>query len=294
MIVLLNGQRTGSKEAVISVFDHGFLYGMGLFETFRTYGGKAWLLDRHARRLAESCEAIGITYRPDVAAMEKQISALLEANELADGYIRWSVSAGEGIIGLPTDPYDAPAEIVYAKPLAADRPDTRAGKPLRLLRTPRSTPENGALRLKSFHYMNNMVAKRELSASDAPPGAEGLFLDYRGYLCEGLVSNIFWVSGGTLHTPSLETGPLPGITRKFVIELAGRLGMDVLEGLYRWDELYRADEAFLTNSIQEIVPVTALDGGGSGNEQPIRSLAVGRATARLMREYRMAAEEGRK
>jgi len=285
MNVLFNGQSISRNEAVISPFDHGFLYGMGLFETFRTYGGRPWLLEEHAARLAKGCELLGIRYSPDAADMARKIAALLEANGLADGYVRWSVSAGEGEIGLPAEDYGRPNEIVYVKPLAADEPSTRPGKTLRLLRQRRSTPE-GAFRLKSFHYMNNIVAKRELAANGAPAGAEGIFLDGNGFVAEGMVSNVFWAAQGKLYTPSAETGLLEGITRAYVLGMAEREGGEVRTGLFGWDELLKADEVFVTNSIQEIVPVTRLQDADGRETRPGGRDAAGELTLRLMKRYR--------
>jgi 4-amino-4-deoxychorismate lyase len=289
MIVLLDGQLCSSEQAVISVFDHGFLYGMGLFETFRTYGGKPWLLERHARRLAEGCRLLGLRYEPDPARMTADAARLLDANGLADAYVRWSVSAGDGALGLPAGEYDAPREIVYAKPLAPDDPGTRPAKTLRLLRLRRSGPE-GEIRLKSFHYMNNILGKRELAASGAGPSVEGLFLDASGYVSEGLVSNVFWIADGTLHTPSAEAGPLAGVTASFVRELAAAHGLRTQAGLYAENVLPAADEIFVTNSIQEIVPVTALENaeGERLNTWP----HAGKWTTLLMEDYRGLAQRG--
>lgn len=292
--VLLNGQVIDSHEAVISVFDHGFLYGMGVFETFRTYGGgRPWLLERHAARLAAGCRALGIDYVPDAGRMREGVAALLAANHLADGYIRWSVSAGgAGAVGLPQAAYAAPQEIVYAKALAPDDPAGRPGKLLRRLQLRRSSAEGGPNepRLKSFHYMNNILAKRELQAAGAGPGVEGLFLDHRSHVCEGTVSNVFWLSNGVLYTPSVETGALPGITRAYVMEMAEEAGIAVREGGYDFDELARADEAFLTNSVQEIVPIHALEDerGAVLREFP----GAGATTRAWMRQYRSRAERG--
>lgn len=286
MKLLLNGQLIDSKEAVISAFDHGFLYGMGLFETFRTYRGGAFLLERHAARLQAGCRMLGIAYMPDPMRIQREIDRLLAANELTDGYIRWSLSAGEGAIGLPAELYHEPTEIVYIKPLPADDPKTRSAKSLVLLDTLRSTPET-PVRLKSFHYMNNIVAKRELTASGAPTGAEGLFLNARGEVVEGMVSNVFWIRGGELYTPAIETGLLPGITREFVIELAVESGLQVHEGLYAPEALWQADEVFLTNSVQEIVPVAQLI-DRQGRVHALAGEAV--LTRRLMAQYRMHAE----
>jgi len=290
MKILFNGQLTNQDEAVISAFDHGFLYGMGLFETFRTYGGRPWLLEKHAERLAKGCGMLGIGYKPDVGRMQQGVAELLAANGLEDGYIRWSVSAGEGEIGLPAGDYARPNEIVYVKTLAPDEPATRPGKTLRLLNLRRSTPE-GAFRLKSFHYMNNIVAKRELQAAGAVHGTEGLFLDGAGHVAEGMVSNVFWLTAGKLYTPSADTGLLEGVTREYVIRLAQAEGIPVEEGLFGWDSLLAADEIFVTNSVQEIVPVVKLeDDQGQGRWMGLRDGGAGTITIRLMQGYRKAAE----
>lgn len=291
MKLLFNGQLTDSKEAAISVFDHGFLYGMGLFETFRTYNGLPWLLDKHAARLTKGCEMLGITYAPDLQGMEQSVVSLLKSNNLADGYIRWSVSAGEAAIGLPNVAYDKPNEIVYSKELAVDHPASRKGKKLRLLKLPRSTPE-GSFRLKSFHYMNNIVAKRELTDAGAGLGTEGLFLDGTGHVVEGMVSNVFWVTNGELYTPSAQTGLLEGITREYMLEMAAGRGITVKEGLYSWKDLLKADEVFLTNSIQEVVPVTTLENERGEGRHPGGKNIAGPLTRELMTDYRNAAERG--
>jgi 4-amino-4-deoxychorismate lyase len=289
MKLLFNSQLIDSKEAVISAFDHGFLYGMGLFETFRTYNGLPWLLERHVARLTRGCEMLGIIYEPDLMRLKKAVSDVLRANGLSDGYIRWSVSAGEDAIGLPAHLYDKPNEIVYAKELAADEPSSRRGKTLRLLKLPRSSPE-GSIRLKSFHYMNNIVAKRELIGAGAGPGTEGLFLDNNGNVAEGMVSNVFWVKSGVLHTPSAQTGLLEGITREYVLEMAVNMGITVKEGLYTWQDLLNADEVFVTNSIQEIVPVVRLENVQGQGHPPGGKDAAGTMTYQLMTKYRDAAE----
>ncbi|RUS48298.1 aminodeoxychorismate lyase [Cohnella sp. AR92] len=293
MKLLLDGQLMNSEEAVISVYDHGFLYGMGLFETFRTYGGKPWLLEWHAERLAEGCASLGIEYRPDLSHMKRSVERLIEANGLQeqDAYIRWSVSAGNGAVGLPTEPYSKPREIVYAKPQAADEPEARRGKALRLLTLRRSEPEADA-RLKSFHYMNNILAKRELSAGGAEPGTEGLFLNTAGYIVEGMVSNVFWIRNDTLYTPSLACGPLAGITRRYVMGLAAEYGLSVEEGAYAWDELLLAEEVFVTSSIQEIVPVSRLEAADGGRLSGGTEEKPGKWTSKLMMEYRLAARKG--
>lgn len=289
MKIGLNGRVMESGEAVISVYDHGFLYGMGLFETFRTYGGRPYLLERHMQRLADGCEAIGIRYTPDGDALRKMIAALLAENGLTEGYIRLTVTAGIGELGLPSGDYEQPTEFMLVKPLPPHNERLYSeGKELRLLKTARNTPE-GAVRLKSLHYMNNIIAKRELLASGASASAEGLMLSHEGLLAEGIVSNLFFVQEGTIFTPSTDIGILPGITRQRVIELARGLGYTVREGHYLYDELLAAEEVWLTTSIQELVPVTRLtDENGS---TAVGSGSAGPVLRELLLAYRKDTEE---
>ncbi|MGG1550397.1 aminodeoxychorismate lyase [Paenibacillus ferrarius] len=255
MMISINGALLDEQQAVVSVYDHGFLYGIGLFETFRTYQGEPFLLTEHLQRLADGCRELGIAYEASETAVRASIAQLLQANSLTDAYIRFSVSAGVEALGLPGGDYTKPTEIIYIKPLPPrDEQVYSDGKALQLLKLPRNTPE-GLYRFKSFHYMNNILAKRELSLYPWAAGAEGLMLSEDGYVAEGIVSNLFFVKDGTLHTPSLETGILPGITRGHVLKLAAARGIPLQDGLYRWEDLVEADEVFLVNSVQEIVPV---------------------------------------
>lgn len=286
MKIALNGTVMESGEAVISIYDHGFLYGMGLFETFRTYGGRPYLLKQHMERLTAGCEAIGIRYNPDLNALQAMITTLLEANGLNEGYIRLTVTAGIGELGLPSSDYDQPTELMLVKALPPHNERLyEEGKELRLLRTVRNTPE-GAIRLKSLHYMNNIIAKRELLESGASASAEGLMVSHEGLLAEGIVSNLFFVQEDIIYTPSTDIGILPGITRQRVIELARERGYTVREGHYMYDELLAAEEVWLTTSIQELVPVTRLtDEAGS-------SVTVGNGSAGpVLRELLLAYRE---
>jgi Branched-chain amino acid aminotransferase/4-amino-4-deoxychorismate lyase len=290
MKIGLNGKIMESGEAVISVYDHGFLYGMGLFETFRTYGGRPYLLERHMQRLMEGCEAIGIRYKPDMDALQKMIRTLLDENGLEEGYIRLTVTAGAGELGLPSSDYEQPTEFILVKALPPHSEQLyREGKELRLLRTVRNTPE-GAVRLKSLHYMNNIMAKRELLASDASASAEGLMLSHEGLIAEGIVSNVFFVQEGILYTPSTDIGILPGITRQRVIELARGLGYIVREGHYLFEELLAAEEVWLTTSIQELVPVTRIT-DKAGGMTVVGSGLAGPVLRELLLAYRKDTEE---
>ncbi|WP_018753560.1 aminotransferase class IV [Paenibacillus sanguinis] len=310
----VDGVPTPADQAVISVMDHGLMYGIGLFETFRTYGGRPFLLERHIQRLQTGCRTLGIEFAAKPEDITAEIIGLLRLNGLNEGYIRYTVTAGDGPLGLPVGNYAKPRIIIYVKPL----PETRAalytkGKPLWRLTTRRNTPE-GELRLKSLHYMNSMLAKRELvqleairlssavsATSSSRIPAEGLQLTADDSLAEGVVSNLFFVEGRTLYTPDIGTGILPGITRAVILELAARQGVKVEEGRYTWSRLLNADEVFMTNSIQELVPITELWWTVSGAEPETGELLprshivgeghIGPITSRLLGDYREKARD---
>ena len=254
MYIYINGQYAKKDDVRISPFDHGFLYGLGVFETFRIYNGHPFLMDDHLERLNSGLQILNIKAAFTREEVMGILNGLLAKNRLNHAYIRLNVSAGNGEIGLQTDSYTAPNLIVFSKPLPA--PSRMGEKQAVLLELKRNTPE-GAARLKSHHYLNNVLAKREIgSASDT----EGVFLTKDGFLSEGIVSNIFWYKNGTLFTPDVDTGILDGITRRFIIMLARKAGLEVREGFFKLVEAEAAEEIFFTNSIQEIVPVTTFCG----------------------------------
>lgn len=205
MFIYLNGDLVRKEDAVISPFDHGFLYGMGLFETIRVYNGHPFLLDDHLQRLNNSLEVLNIKTRYTRDEILEILHPLLKINELTDAYVRLNVSAGIGEIGLQTEPYVHPNLIIFAKPLPPAK--GLQEKKSVILQLKRNTPE-GFERLKSHHYLNNILAKREIGDH---PECEGIFLTEDGYLAEGIVSNLFWIKDQKLYTPALETGILDGI-----------------------------------------------------------------------------------
>ncbi|AIQ10658.1 aminotransferase class IV [Paenibacillus durus] len=284
----INSGVVDAGDAVVSVRDHGFLYGIGLFETFRTYVGRPFLLERHLKRMAEGCRQLGIPFKPDPAGLTEWIAELMKRNGLQEAYIRHTVTAGEDVLGLPAGDYTCPNQVLFTKALP-QRPvklDIN-GKELQLLKLPRNTPE-GPVRFKSLHYMNNILAKRELSLyTSAARGAEGLMLTERGEVAEGIVSNVFFIKEGRLFTPDESAGILPGITREMVMELARSEGLEAQTGLYPWETLKEADEVFLTNSIQEIVPVTILWEENEGTV--VGSGLAGPVTSLLLKKYRQRA-----
>jgi 4-amino-4-deoxychorismate lyase len=254
MYVYINGHFSKKEDVRISPFDHGFLYGLGVFETFRIYNGHPFLLDDHLERLNSGMRVLNIDAAFSREETTNILTQLLSKNDLSHAYIRLNVSAGNGEIGLQTEGYTHPNILVFCKPLSP--PEGMTEKQAVVLSLKRNTPE-GEERLKSHHYMNNVLAKREIGNDT---DKEGIFLTKEGYLSEGIVSNLFWSKDDILYTPCIETGILNGITRRYVIALARSAGIEVREGFYMPKEAEAADEIFLTNSIQEIVPVTTFSG----------------------------------
>ncbi|MFX3624182.1 MAG: aminodeoxychorismate lyase [Ectobacillus sp.] len=273
MLIYVNGKFMEDKEAVISPYDHGYLYGLGAFETFRVYEGHPFLFNDHYERLMTALSYLHIKWdmtRDDILYI---LQELLERNSLKNAYIRLNVSAGIGEVGLQTDPYLHPSIIMFVKPLPA--PGDIVEKEGVILRQPRNTPE-GIFRLKSHHYLNNILGKREIGDN---PAKEGIFLTKEGYVAEGIVSNLFFIKNNILHTPSVDTGILNGITRKFVLEMAKCLDIQVKEGFFAVEELLASAEVFATNSIQEIVPICSIrDSVFAGKKGPV--------TSKLLHMYR--------
>ncbi|WP_042353303.1 aminodeoxychorismate lyase [Bacillus massiliigorillae] len=255
MIIYQNGQYLDEEKVMISPFDHGFLYGIGLFETLRLYDGHAFLLDDHIERLQQGLREMFIEVTIQKEEMKQILLQLLMKNDLKHARVRINVSAGVGVVGLPNQPYREPNIMVFISPLQEPL-DTLQEKSAVLLQVARNTPET-SVRLKSHHYGNNIAAKMELKNY---PEAEGIFLTKEGYVSEAITSNVFLVKRDVLYTPHICTGILPGITRRLIIRMAEKIGLQVQEGYYRVEELEQADEVFITNSIQEIVAVNELVG----------------------------------
>ncbi|KIL52480.1 aminodeoxychorismate lyase [Jeotgalibacillus campisalis] len=269
MKILQNGAIVEAEDAKISPFDHGFLYGMGVFETFRTYEGHPFLISNHVERLNHSLEEMQIDKTFSVEEVMQMVSTLREANGGKDGYFRLNVSAGVRDIGLFPEPYEQPSVILFQKQLPSSGVKEKKGEWLSIHR---NTPETSQ-RLKSHHYFNNIAARREVSS-----GNEGLFLTADGFAAEGVTSNLLWVNQKTLFTPALATGILAGITRAMVLALAERAGLEIVEGFFKKEDVLQAEEVFITNSIQEIVPLCAI-------EHTTFPGADGKWTAILKREY---------
>ncbi|PIC75775.1 4-amino-4-deoxychorismate lyase [Sporosarcina sp. P19] len=249
MICWINGKQVVAEELQISPFDHGFLYGLGFFETFRTYEGRVFLYNSHMIRLRSALADYRIEMRYSDEEILSAIHSLYKENGYEDGYYRLNVSAGVHNIGLAPTQYEQPNVLIFQKSLHL--PPVHTEKDGVWLATTRNEPES-VVRHKSHQYANNVKGRLELTSLKE---TEGLFVTSDGYVAEGITSNVFWVKQGQLYTPSLETGILPGTTRAFVIEMAREIGLPIHEGLYMQDELESADEVFITNAIQELVPI---------------------------------------
>lgn len=281
MWIYLNDRFVESANAVISVFDHGLLYGDGVYETIRSYKHKIFMRDQHLARLRRSADAIGLR----VPVPESDWPVLLNeamqrndvGNERTDAYIRITISRGVGDIGLDPALCPTPTVIVMTKPLSPPLPHQyQEGVDLIVAKTRRNYP--GALdpQIKSTSFLNNILAKREAIAARA---FDSLLLNWESHIAECTVSNLFFVTNGRLRTPSLTCGILDGITRRIILSLAQEEGIQVEEGSYALDQLVQSDECFLTNTTMEVMPVTSL------NRRPLGTGKPGLLTRRLHRLF---------
>ena len=285
--VYLNGRLVPRFEARLSPFDHGFLYGYGLFETMRAYDGHIFRLDSHITRLRCSAESIGLTHSILTTEEGKQslkaaCLATLEANELKDARIRLTVSAGEGDMTPDPGTCSSPTILITARslvPLPPEKYETGFRATVSFLRRNTQSPLS---RLKSTCYMENVLARTTARTAGYD---EAIFLNEQGYLAEGSMTNIFLVSHGQLITPCFESGVLPGITRDAVLDIARTSNIKATERWVELNELVEAEEAFLTNSILELMPLVTLEG------RPIGSSRPGKLTKDLLFAYRKLVDE---
>ena len=280
--VYLNGSLIPRSQARVSVFDYGFLYGCALFETMRAYNGQIFLPERHLKRLRDSAAVIGLGSRLAGVDLGKACNDTLKANNLRDARLRLTVSRGEAgpFPGPATDA--VPTVLVTATSYQglSDRIYNEGFKAgISSLRRCRQSPLS---RLKSANYLVSVLAKREAEAAGLD---ESLLLNEGDLITEGSISNVFFVSRSGLATPSVASGILPGITRGVVLELAGTLKINACELDIRIADLAQFDEAFLTNSIMEIMPLVEVR-DDSGKVITIGSGKPGAVTKRLMAAYR--------
>jgi len=284
-IVYLNGSLIPRSQAKVSVFDHGFLYGYGLFETMRAYHGKIFLLERHLKRLLDSAAVIGLSSGLADIDLGGACLDTLRTNDLEEARLRLTVSRGE-IASFPGSGASAtPTVLVTARsysPMPAQKYAQGFKAGISSLRRDSRSPLS---RLKTTNYLLSTLAKMEAEAAGLD---EALLLNERGFIAEGSISNVFFVDGSGLITPPVESGVLPGVTRGVVMELACALKIKVTEAEVKLEDLGQFDEAFLTNSVMEIVPLVEVD--TSGKRVTIGSGKPGEITKRLMTAYREMVE----
>ena len=278
MKIFIDGKFYSEQDAKISVFDHGFLYGDGVFEGIRAYNGRVFKLKEHIDRLFYSAKAILLEIPMSHEEMSQAVIEACRVNKIRDGYIRLVVSRGVGTLGLNPKSCKKPSVVIIAGKIQVYPPDVYA-RGIAIVTVPTVRNLHSALNpaIKSLNYLNNILAKIE--ANNA--GCEnGLMLNAEGFVSECTVDNVFILKKGELFTPPLSAGALYGITRQTVIELALQEGMKVGEpNLTRYD-LYNADECFLTGTGAEIMPVIKIDGRVIGTGKP------GRTTRKLVESYR--------
>jgi branched-chain amino acid aminotransferase len=279
MKVFLNGQLVDREKAVVSVFDHGVLYGDGVFEGIRAYNGRVFKLREHLDRLFHSARAIMLALPWTKNALEAAVLQTLRANKLRDAYIRLVVTRGAGDLGLDPRKCKHPTLFIITDKIAL-YPEEFYEKGLIVVTaaTKRNISEALSPSIKSLNYLNNVLAKAEATRQGAP---EAIMLNREGYVAECTGDNIFVVKEGTLLTPPTSAGALEGITRNIVMEIAkNTLKLLVKEELFTPYHVYTGDEVFLTGTAAEVVPVREVDGRVIGTGKP------GKTTLRLMREFK--------
>ena len=282
--IYINGQIVPQEDAKISVFDHGLLYGDGVFEGIRAYNGKIFTLDEHLDRIYDSATAISLKIPITKAEMAEAIKQTMKANNLTDSYIRLVVTRGIGKLGLDPNKCATPQIIIitdtielYSKALY------EKGLDIVTVTTIRNHFSALDPKIKSLNYLHNILAKIESIQSGA---GEALMLNKDGYVAECAGDNIFIFKDNILRTPPSSAGILVGITRNVVMKLATEMGVQVREELMTRYDLYIAEECFLTGTAAEIIPVVKIDGRTIGTGKP------GEITLDLLKRYRDLTRNG--
>jgi branched-chain amino acid aminotransferase len=276
--VYIDGQLYPKPEAKISVYDHGFLYGDGVFEGIRAYNGRVWRLREHLERLYRSAKAILLEIPLNIGEMREAVFHTLRVNKLRDAYIRLIVSRGVGDLGLDPRKCKKPSVVIITDRIQLYPPEFyEKGMEIVTVTTRRNAPDVLNPGIKSMNYLNNILAKIEVIRAGVQ---EGLMLNQQGLVAECTGDNIFIATRNVLYTPASHMGILEGITRAVVLEMAAEFGLPVREDALSLLQVYGADECFLTGTGAEIVPVVRIDGRDIGDGQP------GPVTRRMMARFR--------
>lgn len=281
--IYIDGKFYSEGNAKISVFDHGLLYGDGIFEGIRFYNGRVFRLEEHLERLWSSAHSICLEIPMSVPEMGEAVLETIRQNGLRDGYIRLLVTRGKGNLGLNPVQCERPSVIIITAQIAL-YPESvyQNGLTVVTCATRRTSP--GALNpaVKSLNYLNNVMARIEANLAGAD---EGLMLNDAGNVAECTADNVFIVKRGQIFTPPIAAGALRGITRAVVFEIAAELGMKVTETEITRHDVFTADECFLTGTAAEVVPVVQADGRAIGKGKP------GPVSARIIARFRQLAHE---
>lgn len=285
--VFLNGDIVLEEEALVSIWDRGFLYGDGIFETLRSYDGRPFLLEDHLQRLASSSQVLEIPLHYGLGELQEAVDNLLRLNKLTNALIRITLSRGESPHYGLQPPGSAlggqPTLIIQTHPFHP-HPEEAYKQGVRLIiSTYRRSTTCPLSRHKTANFLTGIMARQEATKREAQ---DALFLNTEGQVCEATVSNIFMVESGNIITPSLEANILPGITRKKVLEICHDEGIPSSEELFEMERLLKADEVFLTNSLMELMPVYQIEDKRIGRTIP------GKITRHLMEAYKRLTETG--
>ncbi|MFA6320785.1 MAG: branched-chain-amino-acid transaminase [Candidatus Omnitrophota bacterium] len=278
MKIYFDGKLIDRDKAYVSVFDHGLLYGDGVFEGIRAYDGLVFRLGEHIDRLYKSADAIELKIPLTKKEMEEAVVATLKANKLMDAYIRPIVTRGVGDLGLDPRKCAKPTVFIIAHNITLYPKEMYAnGLKIITAKTRRNYPQALDPRIKSLNYLNNVLAKIDAIKAGTE---EAIMLTHDGYVAECTGDNIFIVKKGELMTPPVNIGALEGITRDAVISLAKKTGISFSEKMMRIEDVYAADEVFLTGTAAEIIPVVNVDNKQIGTGKP------GEVTFKLTKEFR--------
>ena len=283
--VNVNGRITPENEAVVPVFDHGFLYGEGIYETLRTYDGRVFLYDRHMRRLRNSARLIDLILPFTDEELATRIQDTIDTAKLdgAEAYVRVLVTRGVGELTYDPKATPLPTWVVIVKPLTPPSAETyERGVKVVLVDVVRNHPQSVNPMIKSNNLMNSALAAQQALKRG---GFEAVMRNYRGELTECTQSNLFIVKNGVALTAPLESGLLPGITREFVFELGRDNGVEVREQILHDDDLFAADEVFLTSTTREILSIVEVDDRQIGSGRP------GAVTLKLLKAFRAACRD---
>jgi branched-chain amino acid aminotransferase len=281
--IYIDGKFYPEAEAKISVFDHGLLYGDGIFEGIRFYNGRVFRLEEHLRRLWDSAHSIQLEVPMTMREMSDALLETIRQNHLRDGYVRLVVTRGIGNLGLNPAQCKSPSVIIIAATIALYHEDFyRKGLTIVTCATRRINPAALNPAVKSLNYLNNVMARIEADLAGAD---EALMLNDAGNVAECTADNVFIVKHGQISTPPVSAGALQGITRSVVFEIAGKLGIKVLETDITRHDVFVANECFLTGTAAEIVPVVKVDGRLIGSGKP------GPLTTRIIAQFREMTRE---